>query len=88
MIGDTVTKLRAHPRFGGKLRSVGVTLPGLVAMDGSVIHLPILGWKDLSFAGLLRGRFDLPCVVENNANAAAFGAFYIETALPSVSRFS
>ena len=85
---DLVTEkwaaLEADPRIKGRIRSVGVTVPGLVTTDGFVIHLPILGWKEVAFADLVSGNISLPCIVENNANAAAFGASYTEPALPSV----
>lgn len=63
-------------RFGGAVKALGVTVPGLVTRDGHVINLPILGWKDVNLAVLLAERIDLPCHVENNANAAAFGHIY------------
>jgi predicted NBD/HSP70 family sugar kinase len=48
-----------------------------------VINLPILGWKNLDLSGILKEQIRLPCFVENDANAAAFGALYTEPALPS-----
>ena len=41
-IGRRLDKLERDPRFAGKIRSVGVTVPGLVTLDGHVVHLPIL----------------------------------------------
>lgn len=65
-------------RFGDAIKAMGVTVPGLVRRDGHVINLPILGWKDINLSALLAGVIDLPCHVENNANAAAFGYIYAE----------
>lgn len=81
--GEAVTRMRAfldacqaERRFRGKLRAVGVTVPGLVRTDGFVLHLPILGWRDVNFLDEARQWIDLPISIENNANAAAFGEIY------------
>lgn len=76
--------LAADTRFNGRIRSIGVTVPGLVTSDGFVVHLPILGWKALNLAALLADVIALPVIIENNATAAAFGAVYTEPELPSV----
>jgi predicted NBD/HSP70 family sugar kinase len=49
-----------------------------------VVNLPIIGWKQVDLIGLLRAKIDLPCFVENDANAAAFGSIYTEAEIPSV----
>jgi predicted NBD/HSP70 family sugar kinase len=82
-ISDYVESLEKEGRFRDRLKSVGVTVPGLVTSDGMVINLPILGWKNLDLAAILKEQIRLPCFVENDANAAAFGALYTEPALPS-----
>ena len=53
-IADYVDSLESDGRFGGRLRSVGVTVPGLVTSDGTVINLPILGWKNLDLFAILK----------------------------------
>ena len=58
------------------MRAIGVTVPGLVRSDGLVLHLPILGWRDVNFLGLARRSFRIPVSIENNTNAAAFGEIY------------
>jgi predicted NBD/HSP70 family sugar kinase len=85
IVAAEIAKIRGNPRYANRIRSVGVTVPGLVRSDGYVIYLPILGWRDLDLAPLLAESVGLNCVVENNANAAAFGAVYTEPAIPSVS---
>jgi len=64
------------PHFQGRIRAIGVTVPGLVRSDGFVLHLPILGWRDVNFLALAGQHFDIPVSIENNANAAAFGEVY------------
>jgi len=83
-IAVEVATLSADPSFDGRIRSIGVTVPGLVTLDGFVVHLPILGWKALNLADLLAEAIPLPIVIENNAAAAAFGAVYTEPQLPSL----
>lgn len=66
----------ADKRFKGRVRAIGVTVPGLVRSDGFVLHLPILGWRNVNFLALVEQSFDIPISIENNANAAAFGEVY------------
>lgn len=71
-LGDCET----DKRFKGRIRAIGVTVPGLVRNDGFVLHLPILGWRNVNFLALAEQSFDIPISIENNANAAAFGEVY------------
>ncbi len=84
IIAAEIAALSADPRYHGRIRGVGVTVPGLVTLDGFVVHLPILGWKSVNLSELLSAATDLPVLVENNAAAAAFGAVYTEPQLPSL----
>ncbi len=59
-----------------KIRGLGLTLPGLVDKSGWVIHLPILGWREVDFATILDVELELPWTLSNNAKAAAFGHSY------------
>jgi N-acetylglucosamine repressor len=65
----------------GRLRSIGITVPGLVRSDGYVVHLPILGWKDVNLRALAEEALSVPVFVENNAHAAAFGEVYTQPGL-------
>jgi predicted NBD/HSP70 family sugar kinase len=59
-------------------------VPGIVTSEGFVINLPILGWTSVDLLAELSKSILLPCFVENNANAAAFGAVYTQPSLPSL----
>lgn len=83
LIAGEAASLAADPRYAGRIRSIGVTVPGLVTLDGFVVHLPILGWKALNLQALLAAAIPLPAIIENNATAAAFGAVYTQPELPS-----
>ena len=76
LIASKLASLQQNPLYRQSIRALGVTVPGLVRSDGHVINLPILGWKDVNLAELIAAAIELPCHVENNANAAAFGHIY------------
>lgn len=63
------------------IEAVVLTVPGLVRSDGFVVHLPILGWRDVNLQALAEAALSLPVTVENNANAAAFGEVYLRPQL-------
>ncbi|MDR2051803.1 MAG: ROK family protein [Treponema sp.] len=73
-------KLQIQPRFAGKIRSLCVTVPGLVSSKGFIDHLAVLGWENVSLLPELYATTGLPCFTENNADAAAFGSFYTRNA--------
>lgn len=75
-IRDFLEECEADSSYRGKVRAIGVTVPGLVRSDGFVLHLPILGWRNVSFLDAARQSFPIPVSIENNANAAAFGDVY------------
>ncbi|MDQ0396221.1 ROK family transcriptional regulator [Labrys monachus] len=81
IIAGHVRDLERRDRLGAGLRSVGITVPGLVRADGFVVHLPILGWKEQNLKALAETALGLPVFVENNANAAAFGEVYTQPGL-------
>lgn len=78
VVGLVADKLASLTLYRDSIRAMGVTVPGLVRRDGHVINLPILGWKDVNLGALIAADIDLPCHVENNANAAAFGHIYLD----------
>ena len=56
--------------------SVGVGAAGYVAQDrATVLFAPNIAWRNVDLKGDLEERVDLPVVVENDANAAAWGEF-------------
>jgi predicted NBD/HSP70 family sugar kinase len=84
VITNYVAKLQGQSRFSGKIRSLCVTVPGPVSVEGFMVHLPILGWKNISLLPYLFEATKLPCFTENNADAAAFGSFYTQNTSPSI----
>lgn len=60
----------------GAVRGVGVAAAGFVDRDRStILFAPNLAWRDEPLRAHLEGRLKLPVVIENDANAAAWGEF-------------
>ncbi|WP_431218997.1 ROK family transcriptional regulator [Leifsonia xyli] len=60
--------------MGTPCLAVGIAVPGVVQQpDGVVGTMPEFGWTGVPFGALLRERTHLPVVVENDANALAYG---------------
>jgi glucokinase len=59
-----------------RLEAVGVGAAGYIDKSRSVVMFaPNLAWRDLGLRAELEARLGLPVVVENDANAAAWGEF-------------
>lgn len=71
---------RARP-YLGKIGAAVLTVPGLVRSDGFVVHLPILGWRNVDLRAKAEKALSIRTTVENNANAAAFGEVYLRPQL-------
>ncbi|MDP3968397.1 MAG: ROK family glucokinase [Nocardioides sp.] len=73
-IADLVTGLRAEVRR--PVAGVGVGAAGFIdATRSTVLFAPNLAWRDEPLRGELEALLDLPVVVENDGNAAAWGEF-------------
>ena len=71
------TLLATAVTMGTPCLAVGVAVPGVVQHpEGRVSRMPELDWSDLPLGQLLRERTTIPIVVENDANALAFGEFH------------
>ena len=75
-IAEVHAALERRPKYRGKIRALGLTVPGLVRSDGLVVHLPVLGWKNVKLLQLAAAEIETPLFIENNTNAAAFGEVY------------
>jgi predicted NBD/HSP70 family sugar kinase len=63
--------------MGTPCLAVGIAVPGVVQQpEGVVGTMPEFGWTGVPFGALLRERTDLPVVVENDANALAYGELH------------
>ncbi|TFD82500.1 ROK family transcriptional regulator [Cryobacterium fucosi] len=67
----------AAETMGAPCLAVGVAVPGVVRQpEGSFARMPELGWTEVPLGSLLRKRSTLPIVVENDANALAYGELH------------
>ena len=59
---------------GGQLAAIGIDAPGPVEYARGIITSPpnLPGWHDVPLASIFEKEFGVPCVLENDANAAAF----------------
>ncbi len=73
-VADVVTELVDGAGDGETVTAVGVACAGLVDRAGeTVVFAPNLAWRDEPLKARLRGLVGLPVVLENDANAAAWG---------------
>ncbi|WP_203248086.1 ROK family protein [Sporosarcina beigongshangi] len=74
LVIDTVHILIKHvpeSRYG--VIGIGVGVPGIVDNEGKVLLAPNLRWKDVDLLQILEAEFNYPILVENEANAGAYG---------------
>ncbi|TDQ52511.1 ROK family glucokinase [Actinorugispora endophytica] len=73
VVCDAVEELLAH-HPAGAVEGVGVGMAGFVDETRStVVFAPNLAWRGEPLRDRMRRRIDLPIVIENDANAAAWG---------------
>jgi glucokinase len=71
-VAEMVRELAGRTQVG----AVGVAAAGFVdSARASVVFAPNLPWRDEPLRDLLQAEVDLPVVIENDANAAAWGEF-------------
>jgi predicted NBD/HSP70 family sugar kinase len=71
------TLIATAATMGTPCLAAGIAVPGVVSHpDGRVSRMPELGWSDVPLGQIFRARTTLPIVVENDANALAFGEFH------------
>jgi len=52
---------------------IGIGAPGVINMAGDILLAPNLGWKNTQLKKQLEEEFHLPVLIENEANAGAYG---------------
>lgn len=75
-IEDAIAGLVNQLRLRHDIEAVGVGAAGYVDKSRSIVMFaPNIAWRDVNLKGELEQRVQLPVVVENDANAAAWGEF-------------
>ncbi len=73
---DVITRLVKELAEEYPVESVGIGVAGWINADRTtVFHGPNLGWPEVPLSALLNDKLDLPVVVENDANAAAWAEY-------------
>ena len=77
LISDTVTRLGDRAAAHGQdVVAVGVATAAFLDADRDIVrHAPNLAWRERPFRADLRHRLGLPVIVENDADAAAWGEY-------------
>src|SRR5699024_4165313 len=52
---------------------IGVGVPGTVNKEGEILLAPNLGWKNVHLKKILQEKYNLPVIIENEANSGAYG---------------
>jgi predicted NBD/HSP70 family sugar kinase len=63
------------------IKGLCVTVPGFITREGTILGLPLLGWRKVALGDALSRRFSWPVAVENDANASAFAEWYLTPSL-------
>jgi glucokinase-like ROK family protein len=58
-------------RYG--IVGIGIGIPGIVNKEGLVLLAPNLGWRNIPLINAITDEFNLPVMIENEANAGAYG---------------
>lgn len=80
---DTLDQVVAASGLGwGKIRGIGIAAPGTMDIPAGVIFHPfnLPGWENLAIRDLVAERFRKPAILQNDANAAAFGEYWLGAA--------
>jgi glucokinase len=74
LIGDMLNAVMTPERLhNGRVLRVGVAVGGLVDATRGIVRTlhHAHGWNDFPLQDYLEERLDIPCIIDNNANAAA-----------------
>jgi glucokinase len=73
---ETIYSVTEALRAEGAAEAVGIGAAGMVDFEaGTIRFAPNLAWKEVPIRDLVTERAGLPAVVDNDANAAAWGEF-------------
>lgn len=72
-----------EPICDSRLRGIGLSIQGVLNLDGVVIRAPFLNWSGVDLRRYLQPHLNLPLFVDNDANAAALAEVYLGNAMQS-----
>ena len=67
--------LEEHPAGGDRIVAAGIDCAGLIDGDRGLLHVSpnLSGWRDVPLKAIFEEELQYPVIVENDANAAAYG---------------
>ena len=68
---DLLTSSAPSSPYG--IIGIGIGVPGIVSNDGEIILAPNLGWVNIDLQSTLQKKYDVPIIIDNEANAGAYG---------------
>src|SRR5690625_783159 len=68
---DLLTSSAPSSPYG--IIGIGIGVPGIVSNDGELILAPNLGWVNIDLQSTLQKKYDVPIIIDNEANAGAYG---------------
>jgi glucokinase len=73
MLTEVIEEIQAEELQGGRILRVGVAVGGLVDASRGIVRTlhHAQGWEDFPLQEYLEQKLDIPCIIDNNANAAA-----------------
>ena len=79
---NLIKKILATPNAqSGRIIGMGIAITGVVdSQNGRLRYSPNLQWRNVDIRAYFESEFNLPIVVENNANAAAMGEYFFGAA--------
>lgn len=80
-IKDMARRLKKFLKSGktGTIKSAGIGIAGDIDQSkGMVRFSPNLGWYDIPFKSILEKELRIPVCVDNDANCAAWGAYWLD----------
>lgn len=78
-LARTMAEVCRRFSIGKKIQSLGVGVAGDIDSERGVVRVsPNLGWKNVPLRNLLKRHLAFPIMVDNDANAAAWGIFHTQ----------
>lgn len=80
LLGEAFSALAGGKQSAGNVRGIGVALPGPVDVQSGGVDLPsrMPGWQGFDVRNWLEQHFEVPAVVDNDANLMALGEHYAQ----------
>lgn len=71
LLAETIGNAPQTPRG---IMGIGIGVPGIVNFDrGNILSAPNLAWKNVNLKDIIEEKFQLPVIIDNEANAGAIG---------------